>query len=189
MPWPWDKCTHVIKYEALDITFSGLQFPEQILPFKIGSFQIKKDLLQAGCDIAQMFDMFQFSNCQKIQELSKDSPIRDQFILEAHRNEERLLEFLTMLRIAQTRPSEEIEKALADWIAFTFTKRIREEAPIIPERVKAGELVRESPPIEEYNQIKRSVTRARMSSPYLQDALGNPSFDINKVYVLSTKEE
>jgi hypothetical protein len=106
-----------------------------------------------------------------------------------YRHAERLLEFLTILRIAQTRPSDEIEKALADWIAFTFTKRIREEAPIISERVRAGELVRESPPTEEYDQIKRSVTRAKMSSPYLQDVLANPSFDINKVYVLSTKEE
>jgi hypothetical protein len=158
MPWPWDKCTHIVSYNAADISFSGLQAPEQLLNFKIGSFQIKKDLLQAACDIAQMYDMFQYSNCQKIQQLSKDTAIRDQFILEAHRNEERLLEFLTLLKIIEARPSEEIEKALADWIAFTFTKRIREEAPIIVEKVRAGELVRESPPIEEYNSIKRNIT-------------------------------
>jgi hypothetical protein len=103
LPWPWDKCKLIISYDATNLSFSGLQAPDQIVDFKIGSFQIKKDLLQAGCDIAQMYDMFQFSNCQKIQQLSKHSPIRDQFILEAHRNEERLLEFLTVLRIAQTR--------------------------------------------------------------------------------------
>src|SRR6188472_4672947 len=112
MPWPWDKCKHIINYDSTNLSFSGLQAPAQIVDFKIGSFQIEKDLLQTATDIAQMYDMFQFSNCQKIQQLSKDSSIRDQFILEAHRNEERLLEFLTMLRVAQTRPSEEIEKAL-----------------------------------------------------------------------------
>ena len=42
-------------------------------------------------------------------------------------------------KIAQIRPSEEIEKALGDWIALNFTKRIREEAPIIPEKVRGGE--------------------------------------------------
>jgi hypothetical protein len=189
MPWPWNKCKNIISYDATSLSFSGLQAPDQILDFKLGAFQIKKELLQTATDIAQMYDMFQFSNCQKIQQLSKDSPIRDQFILEAHRNEERLLEFLTMLRIAQTRPSEEIEKALADWIAFTFVKKLREEAPIIPEKVRAGEIVRESPPIEEYNQIKRSITKAKMTSDYLKEALEEPKFDINKVYTLSIKEE
>lgn len=72
---------------------------------------------------------------------------------------------------------------------MTFTKKIREEAPIIPEKVRAGELVRESPPPEEYNQIKRNVTKAKMSSAYLKDALENPEFDINKVYILNSKNE
>lgn len=187
MPWPWDRCKHIINYDATNISFKGLQTPDQILDFKIGSFQIKKDLLQTATDIAQMYDMFQFSNCQKIQQLSKDSPLREQFILEAHRNEERLLEFSTMLKIAQIRPSEEIEKALGDWIALNFAKRIREEAPIIPEKVRGGELVRESPPIEEFNQIKRNLAKAKLSFPYLKEALQNPQFDINKVYALGTK--
>ena len=184
MPWPWDKCKHIINYDSTNISFKGLQAPDQILDFKIGSFQIKKDLLQTATDIAQMYDMFQFSNCQKIQQLSKDSLLREQFILEAHRNEERLLEFSTMLKIAQIRPSEEIEKALGDWIALNFAKRIREEAPIIPEKVRGGELVRESPPIEEFNQIKRNIAKAKLSFPYLKEALQNPHFDINKVYAL-----
>lgn len=188
MPWPWDRCKHIINYDVTNISFSGLQGPDQIINFKIGSFQIKRDTLQAACDIAKMYDMFQYSNCQKIQQLSKDSHIRDQLILEAHRNEERLLEFLTMLRIAEQRQSEDIEKVLADWIAFTFTKRIREEAPIIPEKVRAGEVVRESPPIEEYNSLKRSIAKAKTTSRYLIAALENPNFDINEVYISSKLE-
>lgn len=57
-----------------------------------------------------------------------------------------MIEFLALLRIALVRSSEEIEKALADWIAFTFMKRLMDETPIIPERVKGGQIVRESPP-------------------------------------------
>jgi hypothetical protein len=93
-----------------------------------------------------------------------------------------------MLKIVEARPSEEIEKALADWIAFTFTKRIREEAPIIPERVRAGDLVRESPPIEEYNTMKRNIGKARISFPYFKEALENPQFDMNKVYAVGSRD-
>jgi hypothetical protein len=187
MPWSMDKCKHLINYDATNISFSGLEGPD-VVSFKIGDFQIKKVILQAACDIAQMYDLFAYRNCQRTQEFPKGSSERSKFILEITKNEERLLEFLAMLRIAIVRPSEEIEKALADWIAFTFTKRLREEAPIIPERVRAGELVRESPPIEELNQIKRSVAKAKMSFPYLRDALENPDFDINKVYTISIKD-
>lgn len=185
MPWPWNSCKNLVNYDGNNISFSGLEGPDEV-NFTIGNFQIKKDLLQAACDIAQMYDLFAYRNCQRIQQLPKDSPERSKFILEVTKNEERLLEFLAILRIAIARPSEEIEKALSDWIAFTFTKRLREEAPIIPERVRAGELVRESLPIEEYNQIKRNITKAKNSSTYLREALQKPEFDINRVYRLGT---
>ena len=80
-----------------------------------------------------------------------------------------------------------MKKSLADWVAFTFTKKLREEAPIIPEKVRAGEPIRESPPIDEYNNIKRNITRAKMSLPYLKDALENPHFDINEVQLLGKR--
>ena len=80
-----------------------------------------------------------------------------------------------MLRIAIARPSEYIEQALANWIAFTYTKRIRKEAPFIPGKMKAGELVRESPVIEEYKNLQRNAINAKPSSPYLKDALENPT--------------
>jgi hypothetical protein len=106
------------------------------------------------------------------------------FILEVQKSESRLVELLSMLKLAAAHPSETIEQAIADWIAFTYTKKIREEAPVITERVKAGELVRESPPVEEFNSVKRIIAKAKMSSPYLISALENPSFDINKIYAL-----
>jgi hypothetical protein len=186
LPWPWDKCKHIINFDATTLSLSGLEGPEEV-NFKLASFQIKKDVLQAAIDIAQMYDIFQYSNCQQIERFPKDSPERGAFIIEVHRNQERLMEFLAMLRIALARPSEKIEQALADWIAFTFTKKIREEAPIIPEKVRATGQVRQAPPIEEFNSLKRSIAKAKMSSPYLITALENPRFDINKVYSLTQK--
>ena len=109
MPWPWEKCKRAINYDGTDISFSGIEGPTEV-KFKIGNFQIKKDLLQAATDIAQMYDLFAYRNCQRIQEFPKDSPERAKFILEIHKNEERLLEFLAMLKIGIARPSEEIEK-------------------------------------------------------------------------------
>jgi len=187
--WPWDnnKCTTVINYDGANLKLTGLEGPNPI-EFKIGEFHIKRDVLQAAIDIAQMYDLFAFRNCERINQFPENSPERTKFILETHKSDERLLEFLAILRIAIARPSDEIEKALSDWIAFTFIKRLREEAPIIPEKVRTGELVRESPPIEEYNQIKRSITKAKLTSDYLKQALEGPSFDINKVYTMSAKE-
>ena len=182
LPWSQNKCQPVIKYDGINIHFSGVEGQNPI-DFKVGDFQIKRDILQAAIDIAQMYDLFAYRNCQRIEQFPEDSPERAKFILETHRSDERLLEFLAMLRIAITRPSEKIEQSLADWVAFTFTKRIREEAPIIPDKVRGGELVRESPPIEGYNNLKRDVTKAKISSSYLKDALENPTFDINKIYM------
>ncbi len=179
-----DDCKIIVNYDATGFSFSGLEGPNEI-KFKIASFQIKKDSLQAAIDIAQVYDLFRYSNCQKSKQFQDGSPEKTMFLLEAHRSEERLLEFLSIIRVALARPSEKIEQALEDWIAFTFTKKIRDEAPIIPEKVRAGVQVRENPPIEEFNQLKRSITKAKMVSPYLKNALENPHFDINEVFELS----
>jgi hypothetical protein len=184
LPYPWNACKRAFNYDATNISFSGLQGPDQIINFKIGSFQVKKDLLQAACEIAQIYDLFQYSNCQRIQQFSKDSVQRDTFILEIQKNESRLVELLSMLKLAAAHPSDKIEEAIADWIAFTYAKKIREEAPIITEKVRAGDIVRESPPPEEFNGVKRSIAKAKLSSPYLISALENPHFDMNKVYSL-----
>lgn len=187
MPWPWNKCKHIINYDGRNISFSGLEGPE-VVGFKIADFQIKKDILQAACDIAQMYDLFAYRNCERIQEFPKGTLERSKFILDITKNEERIIEFLAILRVAISRSSEGIEKALADWIAFTFAKRLREEAPIIPEKVRAGKIVREPPPIEEYNNLKRNIAKAKISSPYLKEALKDPHFDINEVYTSLTHQ-
>lgn len=191
MPWGFtkkDDCKHIFNYDGINISFSGVEIPDQLVKFKIGSFNIKKDLIQAASDIAQIYDLYQYSNCQRIHQFSENSPQKDMFILEIQKNETRLAELLAILKLATVKSSEQIEKALADWVAFTFSNRIREEAPLISDRVRAGEIVRESPPIEEYNSLKRNITKAKISFPYLKDALENPHFDIDEVNMLNKDE-
>jgi hypothetical protein len=185
MRWPWSKtkCQPIIRYDGINITFAGVEGPEPV-QFKIGNFQLKREVLQAAIDIAQMYDLFAYRNCERIEKFSKDTPERVQFILETAKADERILEFFAILRIALARPSDAIEKSLSDWVAFTFTKKIREEAPIETEKLRAGEFVREQPPVEQYDELKRNVAQARISSPYFKDALENPHFDMETVYRL-----
>jgi hypothetical protein len=68
-------------------------------------------------------------------------------------------------------------------LIFERVKRIGEEAPIIPEKVRAGEQVRESTPIEQYNSVKRSIARAKMSSHYLIGALELMSDSMYVIYI------
>jgi hypothetical protein len=183
MFWSREKCERLISYDGINLSLSGIEGSE-LINFNIGDFKIKKEILQAACDIAQIYDMYAYRNCQRIHQFEKKSPERSTFILEITKNEERLLEFLTIIKIASINPSEKIEKALADWIAHTF-KRLRNDSPLIPDVVRAGDVVRESPPIEEYNNLKRNIIIAKKNYPYLIKASENPSFDINKIYLLS----
>ena len=121
MPSPWNRCKPIINYDGTSIKFSGLE-SDEIINFRIGDFKINKELLQAATDIAKIYDLFRVSNCKRIKEFSKDSAMRDHFILEAMKSNERLLEFLTMLRLTSTHPSEKIEKALADSDRFYLNK-------------------------------------------------------------------
>src|SRR6476659_7146731 len=134
-----DICQKIIKYDGKNITISGLNGVNEAIDFNIGEIKIKNELLQTACDIAQIYDLYRYSNCQKIKLFSKNSPQRDKFILEVHKNEQRLIEFLILIRLASSKPAKEIEKAIAEWISFIYSKRIREESPIITEDVRSGE--------------------------------------------------
>ena len=119
MLWPRDSYKHVIIYDGTDISWTGIEGPEDV-KFKVSSLQIRKDMLQAAVDIVQMYDIFQYSNCQKSQKFPKGSAKRTKFLLGAH--EERLLEFLALSRVAMARPSDKIEQALAYWILILYNK-------------------------------------------------------------------
>src|SRR5690348_18220713 len=74
-----DDCKHVIRFDATNISFSGLEGPD-IIKFRLASFQIKRDSLQAAIDIAQVYDLFQYSNCLKAKQFPEGTPEKTMFI-------------------------------------------------------------------------------------------------------------
>jgi hypothetical protein len=181
--WPWsDRCEHVVNYDGINISFSGLEGPS---PFnvKLGEVKANREVLQTASEIAQLYDLYQYSNCQQTKMLPENSPERTQFILEAQKNGQRLLELLSILKLLAARPSDKMESALADWVAYSFT-RIEKESPLLPPgtTTRAGGATRAPPPVSELNQIRRSLAKAKEESAYLKEALRKPEFDIEKVY-------
>lgn len=177
-----DNCKNLIKYDGKNITISGLKWINEIIDFNLTEIQIKNELIQAACDIAQIYDFFRYSNCEKISLFPKDSPQREKFILEAHKSEQRLLEFLLLLRLASTKPSKEVEKSIANWIAFLYVKKMDMESPMTTEKTKSGEVTRERLPIDLYNKLKRDISYAKTNNPVFKEALLNSHFDDSIVF-------
>jgi hypothetical protein len=181
--WPWsDKCEHVINYDGVSISFSGLEGPSAF-NVRLGEVKANREVLQTATEIAQLYDLYQYSNCQQARMLPEDSPVRTQFILEAQKNGQRLLELLSILKLLAVRPSDKMESALADWVAYSFT-RVERESPLYPPgtTTRAGGATRTPPPVRELNKIKRSIAKAKEQSPYLKEALRKPEFDTDKIY-------
>src|SRR5919197_3590759 len=64
----------------------------------------------------------------------------------------------------------ELDKIGLQHFAPFVCSNCREETPIIPEKVRAGDQVRRSPPVEEFSSLKRNIAKVKMSSPYLISA-------------------
>jgi hypothetical protein len=180
MPWPFgNKCHHLINYDGVSLSFSGLEGPGSF-DVKLSSLKVNREVLQVASEIAQLYDMYQFSNCQQCNMLPENSPERTQFLLESQRNGARLLELLSILKIVAARPSETLERALADWVAHTYSSAATGvDAPLLPPGVATRGATRSSPPAKEINQIKRSLAKAKTQFPYLGQALKNPKFDMD----------
>jgi hypothetical protein len=58
LPWPWSRCYPIFKYDGTNVSFTGLEGPDQVVNFKLGSFHIKKELLAAACYIAKKYMHF-----------------------------------------------------------------------------------------------------------------------------------
>jgi ATP phosphoribosyltransferase regulatory subunit HisZ len=80
---------------SLDLT--GLNIPMLTtigsgpLSFALGHLQIKRELIQAAAEIAQLLDAAQFANSTKINMVPKNSPERLKLINQAMENEAQLL--------------------------------------------------------------------------------------------------
>ena len=131
------KCKTYFKATETEISFSGLDGPH-VLKFKIASLQIKREVVQAATDIAQIYDQYQFSNCLKRQELPKGSPKRFALIMASDENERKLLDFLLILKLARSKLTKINEEAIANWIASNAPKEIKEKTQDVIADARSG---------------------------------------------------
>jgi hypothetical protein len=177
----------MIKYDGTSLDLSGLNIPALTagsgsLSFGLGYLQIKRELVQAAAEIAQLLDAAQFANCTKMNMIPKDSPERIKLIDQAIESEAQLVKFsLVMKLVAANLTSQIIQKALADWIASQFfhTQELSSQAKDVPV-TRGGE---PEVPIPSLQKVESSIENAKEAEPYLENAIqrGGASFDLNKV--------
>jgi hypothetical protein len=120
--WRWTMQT-MVKYDGTSLDLTGLNVPALTtgsgpLSIALGYLQIKRELIQAAAEIAQLLDAAQFANYTKINMIPKDSPERLKLINQDMESETQLVKFSLVMRLVAANPtSEVIQNALADWIA------------------------------------------------------------------------
>lgn len=84
MLWSRDSCKHVVIYDSTDISWTGIECPEDV-KFKVSSLQIGKDMLQAIAQCMIYFNIIQRVSVlgttpleHKTLELLRDKPFWSQ---------------------------------------------------------------------------------------------------------------
>jgi hypothetical protein len=179
-------CKQIVKYDGTSLDLTGLNIPALSaasgpLSFALGHLQIKRELIQAAAEIAQLLDAAQFANCTKINMIPKDSPERIKLINQAMESEAQLVKFSLVMKLVAANPtSEVIQKALADWIASQsiHTQELSSQARDVPV-TRGGE---PEIPIPNLQKVESSIVTAKEVEPYLEDAVQKgASLDLNKV--------
>lgn len=179
-------CKQMVKYDGTSLDLTGLNIPMLTtvsgpLSFTLGHLQIKRELVQAAAEIAQLLDAAQFANCTKINMIPRDSPERIKLINQAMENEAQLVKFSLVMKLVTANPtSEVIQKALADWIASQsiHTQELSSQAKDFPV-TRGGE---PEIAVPSQKQVESSIQRAKEAEPYLGDAMERGvSLDLNKV--------
>lgn len=183
-------CKQMMKYDGTTLDLTGLNVPALTatgsgsLSFALGHLQIKRELVQAAAEIAQLLDAAQFANCTKIKLVPKGSTDRIKLINQAMESEAQLLKFALVMKLVAANPtSEVIQKALADWIASqsSHMKELSTQAQDVPEEKGPGEQQIPIPPT--LQQVESSVESAKEAEPYLKDAIQRGiNFDLN-IYI------
>jgi hypothetical protein len=98
-------CKQIVKYDGTTLDLRGLNIPALAgagpLSFGLGYLQIKRELIQAAAEIAQVLDAAQLANCTKINMVSKDSPERIKVINQAMEFESQLVRFELVMKLFQ----------------------------------------------------------------------------------------
>jgi hypothetical protein len=178
-------CKQMIKYDGATIDLTGLNIPALAgsgpLSFGLGHLQIKRELIQAAAEIAQLLDAAQFANCTKINMIPKDSPERIRLINQAMESEAQLVKFSLVMKLVSANPtSEVIQKALADWIASQsiHTQELSSQAQGVPV-TRGGQ---PEIPVPNLKKVESSIEKAKEAESYLGQAMQRgASLDLNKV--------
>jgi hypothetical protein len=76
--------------------------------FKVGTIQIDEKVLQTATKMAQIYDIYRISNCEKLKRIPKDSPDWIIFANELHKNETKILGFWSLLEALEHDKSGEV---------------------------------------------------------------------------------
>jgi len=124
-------------------------------------------------EIAQALDELQVSNCQKIEQIPKDSPERIKLIYLAVESERQLVQLALLTKMLAISPnSERLQRAIVDWVASS-AKRADE----LSARQPSAGLTRRSG-----TKFQSKIEEALRAEPRLRSAMRRESpFDLSEI--------
>jgi hypothetical protein len=131
------RCTRAVEYNGTEFDMSGfvLKIPEAAnVNVKIGEVELKNKLIRAVANMAAILDLYQFTNCQNIKLISKDSPARADLAKKSAEIFERLGTLQGILEIAGiigSGKSDKIENMFLQWLSSTMNLA-PSDSPVLP---------------------------------------------------------
>jgi hypothetical protein len=119
------RCTRAVEYDGTEFGMSGfaLKIPEVgNVNARIGEVEIKNNLIRAVANMAAILDLYQYTNCNNIKLLPKDSPSRGELAKKSAEIFERLGTLQGIIEIAGiigSGKSSEIENMFLKWLSST----------------------------------------------------------------------
>jgi hypothetical protein len=131
------RCTRAVEYNGIEFGMSGfaLKIPEAAnVNVQIGEVAVKSKLIRAVANLAAILDLQQYSNCQNIKLIPKDSPARPELAKKSAEIFERLGTLQGIIEIAGiigSDKSDKIENMFLQWLGSTMNLA-PEESPALP---------------------------------------------------------
>jgi hypothetical protein len=131
------RCTRAVEYNGIEFGMSGfaLKIPEEPnVNVQIGETEVRNKLIRAVANMAAILDLHQYTNCQNIKLIPKDSPARAELAKKSAEIFERLGTLQGIIEIAGilgVGKSEKIENMFLQWLSSTMNLA-PEESPALP---------------------------------------------------------
>jgi hypothetical protein len=131
------RCTKVVEYNGTEFGMSGfaLKIPEAAnVNVQIGEVEVKNKLIRAVVNMAAILDLYQYTNCQNIKLIPKDSPSRAELAKKSAEIFERLGTLQGIIEIAGiigSGKSDKIENMFLQWLSSTLNLAPA-DSPVLP---------------------------------------------------------